>query len=452
MQRHEIQLSLTSDAKQLAPAVAGSRVINVNMKNVAGDLKFGLGQIIDQLAERGLRPSDVAIDLLILAVAVQIADTRILRTLNAQDSWTREIDLTVPVADTALWTTSAPLIERMLRFLSGDIWSVRFTERAANSIAAKKVALPVDGEFNQVSLFSGGMDSYLGAIEDLTNGRRPLFVSHYWDLGTSSQAACANHLGNTFGDLARRHLRVRVGAVKNDVIADGDSQHENSQRARSFVFFSLAAVAASSLGKSVTISVPENGLISLNVPLDVHRLGAYSTRTTHPFYMARWNELLSLLSIPAQLANPYQCMTKGEMILNSSNIDLVSQTVSSTISCSSVAKARWAGHAPGHCGYCYPCLIRRAAERAGLGKEVTSYDQLPDLTRTVVRASAIGEHLWSLRYIAEKLAIRPADARAFVNKTGPLRDYAPAQREAFAEVFRRGIAEVDSATRKIQFA
>lgn len=54
-----------------------------------------------------------------------------------------------------------------------------------------------------------------------------------------------------------------------------------------------------------TLRVPENGLIALNVPLDPLRLGALSTRTTHPFYMARWNDLLSALGIPGRLENPY---------------------------------------------------------------------------------------------------------------------------------------------------
>jgi hypothetical protein len=62
-----------------------------------------------------------------------------------------------------------------------------------------------------------------------------------------------------------------------------------------------------------TITVPENALISLNVPLDPLRLGAFSTRTTHPFFISSFNTFLSRLGISAQLFNPYRFKTKGDM-------------------------------------------------------------------------------------------------------------------------------------------
>jgi hypothetical protein len=37
------------------------------------------------------------------------------------------------------------------------------------------------------------------------------------------------------------------------------------------------------LAGNFILHVPENGLIVINVPLDPLRLGAFSTRTTHPF-------------------------------------------------------------------------------------------------------------------------------------------------------------------------
>ena len=64
----------------------------------------------------------------------------------------------------------------------------------------------------------------------------------------------------------------------------------------------------------VTLKVPENGLISVNVPLDPLRLGALSTRTTHPFYIARWNDVLTTLGVNVRIENPYWDKTKGEMV------------------------------------------------------------------------------------------------------------------------------------------
>src|SRR5262249_47198245 len=153
--------------------------------------------------------------------------------------------------------------------------------------------------------------------------------------------------------------------------------------------------------------VPENGLISLNVPLDPLRVGAWSTRTTHPFYMARWNDLLKHLLINTVATNPYRFKTKGEMLTGNANKSLLRRHVGETISCSSVTKARWHGLAPGHCGYCVPCLIRRAAIETAFGKDPTAYT-IPDLTaRALDSRSAEGEHIRSFQIMADRLKARP---------------------------------------------
>lgn len=74
-------------------------------------------------------------------------------------------------------------------------------------------------------------------------------------------------------------------------------------------------MASDAVGGPVTRNVPKNGLISLNVFLDPLRVGALSTWTTNPFYMARFNELLGNLGISAHLENPYAYKTKGELAI-----------------------------------------------------------------------------------------------------------------------------------------
>src|SRR5208337_258680 len=106
-----------------------------------------------------------------------------------------------------------------------------------------------------------------------------------------------------------KRLRVWM-AFPTDLFRDVPA--EMTTRARSFLFFAAGIFASTGLDKAVTLRVPENGLIALNVPLDQLRLGALSTRTTHPFYIARWNELLHILGIPVTIENPYWDKTKGE--------------------------------------------------------------------------------------------------------------------------------------------
>jgi hypothetical protein len=61
------------------------------------------------------------------------------------------------------------------------------------------------------------------------------------------------------------------------------------------------------------------------------------------------------------LSNPYQDRTKGEMIEGCRNPGLLRELFPRTISCSRPVVSRWQRQPAGACGYCYPCLMRRAA-------------------------------------------------------------------------------------------
>ena len=264
------------DKSKIKLVQADSDVFEIDFLD--GDLRmgFGIGHALDQLASLGLQPSEKGIDLVVLAALVNAGDTRVSRKLNAQDGWTREIDLYVPVSDAAAWTACTGLIESMLRFLSGDRWRVFFRDRTktTRTLAVAPKRLAIDG-LTKVSLLSGGLDSLIGAVDLLSGNERPLFVSHYWDSETAkAQAYILDRLENRFSKEAFKSLRVRLGFDKHH-LATGET--ENTQRGRSFLFYSLATLAASAIAGRTTVDIPENGLIALNVPLDPLRFGALST-------------------------------------------------------------------------------------------------------------------------------------------------------------------------------
>ncbi|MBI3805646.1 MAG: hypothetical protein HY282_17995 [Nitrospirae bacterium] len=446
MRRHSMIARLgPSDTGQVT--VVQTESLRTEIRFVDGYLRlgFGIGQVIDQLTQLGVVPSEVSVDLAILAAMVTAADTRISRAIDAQDSWTREIDLYIPVHDLPRWTILTPLLVRTLNFLTGDHWRLFFRERhAGNQQLITRPTGPAGAPFTSVCLFSGGLDSFIGAIDLLAAGQMPLLVSHYGDSSTSSQMLCAQRLAREYGDMRPGHVRANVRFDKNDFTHQMDG--ESTTRGRSFLFFALASLAASDFRERPVIYVPENGLISLNVPLDPLRVGAWSTRTTHPFYMARWQAILDGLEIAATLENPYRFKTKGEMLGACANVDLARQHVGDTISCSSITKARWLGLAPGHCGFCVPCLIRRAAVTSAFGDDPTTYT-IADLRRRPLDSkSAEGEHVRSFQMMARRLSQRPALARVLVYKSGPLSDYPESDVTEYADVLRRGIQEVDTIT------
>lgn len=406
---------------------------------VAGKrLDHGIGRALGDLKALSLAPSELGIDVLVVAAHVHAADTRIARATEAQDAWTREIRLVVPVSDPARWTAAASILVRALNFLTGDRWQIGFRARpkAYRSIASTLPPSLLTPPFDGVSLFSGGLDSLIGAIDTLAHGGTPLLVSHAGEgLVSASQERCFEGLKAAYKGSAFDRLRVWM-SFDSGLVQDVGS--EDTTRGRSFLFFSLGVAAGTSLGSPFTLKVPENGLIALNVPLDRLRLGALSTRTTHPFYIARWNELLAALGIPGQVDNPYWDKTKGEMVAGCANAALLKSLAPLSLSCSSPASARWTKKPQGHCGYCLPCLIRRASLR---GQDATTYG-LPDLTAASLDTKrAEGQQVRSFQLAIKRLDDRPDLAELLIHKPGPLYDR-PERNNDLAEVYRRGLEEV----------
>ncbi len=101
-------------------------------------------------------------DLLRVCMAVVAADHAVHRR-DAQDGWTREIELEIPVEDSSLWTSHSSSIEKMLKFLTGDLWILHFKRARASLGQDQHEARYLPG--NTVSLLSGGADSLVGALE-----------------------------------------------------------------------------------------------------------------------------------------------------------------------------------------------------------------------------------------------------------------------------------------------
>jgi len=446
MRYHTIVCRLGSgDTAKVVPLRSDTLVTDVSFVDGDRRLSYGLGDTLDHLAKLGIAPSEKAVDLVLLAAAVTAADTRISRATESQDLWTREIDVHVPVLDVELWTSFAPLIGRTLNFLTGDHWRVVFRPRPdgfEGLVPCPTMLRRVNSDC--VCLFSGGLDSFIGAIDLLQDGKRPMLVSHYWDGITSSrQTHCADALGRHFLRRPFDHLRARIG-FPNGLVAG--SRGEDTLRARSFLFFAVAAMTADAIGGDMVVHVPENGLISLNVPIEPSRLGALSTRTTHPWYMARVCELLSGLGLTVRLHNGYRFKTKGMMAKECGAKDLLAAEAMHTMSCSSPGKARYAKNkadrTPKHCGYCVPCLIRRAAIIEAFGADATPY-QVASLTGQVLNtAKAEGNHVRGFQVAFARMKRKPGRVRFDIHRPGPLVDH-PDDLADYERVYVEGMREVE---------
>lgn len=387
--------------------------------------------IDDVLAETlGVSPDPVVRDLIRLAVAVYAADLRVPRK-RSDDRWTRDLTLYLPVSAPRLWSAARPVLLQLLDFLTGDRWEVQFRQIDAQGVAGSLAADPVDA----VCLFSGGLDSLVGAIDLLAEGRRVALVSHHGlgDGTKSIQKRVIAALREEFDDQIV-HVPFYVHPDRGNT-----DEGENTMRARSVLFMAVGVGVASVMASGTALTVPENGLISLNVPLTGARTGSLSTRTTHPHYVELLRKLLAALKIGVGIVLPYRHMTKGEMLLQTRHRQLLTTTVPLTVSCSHPTVGRYAGTTPGnHCGYCVPCIIRLASlKAAGITDRVPDWDII---TKPLASTSERIHDVRAFKISIERLrGTNPKHDVFRILRSGPI----PAEEAgAFAGVYRRGMKEV----------
>ncbi|WP_046866944.1 Qat anti-phage system QueC-like protein QatC [Microvirga massiliensis] len=307
----------------------------------------GTQVIRETLRTLGRTPSPKAWDFAALAMAVIAADRHINRATVSEDGWTRQIHLTVAVTDADHWASLRDHIQGMLRFLTGDVWTLAFVPDGVHP-APPRHAVGRRPE-TCVSLLSGGLDSLIGAIDLNAVDHLPMFVSNRVKGDCSKQNAFAAAVGAEYRILSLNH-NARTNVPNPEI----------SQRPRSLAFLSFGVLAATTLdtyqaGATIDLYVPENGFISLNVPLTPLRMGSLSTRTTHPRFMAAMQDLLQALGLRVRLVNPYRHKTKGEMMVECADQALLTRLAPESMSCGR------SGRINRHCGKCLPCLVRRAA-------------------------------------------------------------------------------------------
>lgn len=313
-----------------------------------------------------------ALDLLYISMVVYFADRRVLRE-KTYDGWTREFNIYIPVLKVKKWNSQKEHLEKMISYLSGDIWHFKFRERSLNDLEKKVIEKTEKWYLNnkftpdEFCMLSGGLDSFIGAIDLLSKNKNIAFVGLY---GGGKGV-------KPYQDKVNQILQEEFSLDESFFFNFNATPLEGKEittRTRSFLFFTHAIILASCLDKPTTLYIPENGLISLNIPLTNTRLGSSSTRTTHPYYMGMLQKLLDKMGIEITLKNPYQFKTKGEMLLGCQKPQFIKEQYINTMSCSHPDQVRYDKNPePLHCGKCLPCSIRRAAVIQAYGVDNNTY-------------------------------------------------------------------------------
>ncbi len=336
----------------------------------AGDsFKSKLGPSLDLL---GPVPALNA-DFVRIALAVYAADHTVKRSFKGSNWNSRDLTVSVPVTNPALWATATPHLIEAVNFLTGDRWNFEFTFLTGLTAT---MSLIVDAS-SRVVLVSGGADSGTATLfsgSTLTGRQTHTLVSHASSgSARTPQKLVHDHLETVFPGKQAAHHRLFLSRAKKRM--DGTFfPSEPSSRSRSVLFLALGLSVASQSGAPLWI--PENGFASINPPLGPERIGALSTRTTQPWFLWKIGEVLRSVGAHGLIENPFQMMTKGEMFTQAATTigkAEASDYLSATNSCSHTDQYYQGAPSGTHCGVCFGCIVRRASFKAAGIVDKTRY-------------------------------------------------------------------------------
>jgi len=301
------------------------------------------------------------LDLIDIATYVYCADQAVRRggdgVQDFGENWRRTLFFRVPVRNPALWKKASVLdsLVTTLSFLSEDEYQFDFEQLTKDHPFEAYLEFggtPYDGIVEEVVMFSGGIDSLGGAVqESIIDRRKILLVNHR---SSSKLVPRHDHLLKLLMEQAKDYKPLHFPVVINKAKNLG---REYTQRTRSFLYASLGATFATMIGLS-RLRFYENGVVSLNLPPSPQVIGARATRTTHPQVLNGFTQLFSQLAEKTFVVeNPFLWKTKTEVVRLIGDAGC-GKLLKFATSCTHTWEIT-TQHP--HCGTCSQCIDRRFA-------------------------------------------------------------------------------------------
>lgn len=351
---------------------------------------FSWKQFVDLVSKSNYKNvTDVMADMFEVAMVTSIADRYFSR--GEREEWVRNIEIQIDLREPARFEHIKPSLELALNLLGADNVSFKSSQLKESKFLVSSLKFKKDKnelareaqllKITNIALLSGGQDSSINVIEYLSQKAHPFFVR----IDTRDKANPKSQIKKVLRKYKQQCFYMKFDYSQPNL--NKDVVTEKSQRLRSF-FFLIHAVLVGEMIGSKKININENGIMAVHLPLDPSRSSTFSTRTAYPPFLAELETVVRnwLNSPDLKISNNLILKTKKEVIdiaikhgLEGVAISSVSCAHAATVSVSKVRNKKKAKYInpnfdEKHCGYCFPCILRRVSmSEAGLGDKDDIY-------------------------------------------------------------------------------
>ena len=297
-------------------------------------------------------------DALLVAAAVEFCDRTVRRSVRV---WGRTISLRIPVHESENWRRKevGPILERLLKVLTGDQWQIKFLDRKTPARPPPSATFEIPDSSSVVIPFSDGLDSLaVSTLMERDYGSDLIRIR----VGNLSRARnCVGTHAPQFAHVPYKVVFENRGAV------------EPSFRSRGFKFMLACAIAAF-FSQTDTIVMTESGQGAIG-PVLVPVGHYYEDVRSHPQFAGLMTSLVrALFNHRVEYRFPRLWHTKAETLAEANPLLADANSLVRTRSCWKDARHASVSGQLRQCGACASCMLRRMSmHSAGIVEEKESY-------------------------------------------------------------------------------
>lgn len=260
----------------------------------------------------------------------------------------KTLNLTIPVNNFEKFNEIKFILNNLLKFMTnGENWNVTFSKCEIKKKIQIPMQLSLPFSYNSIALLSGGLDALAGASQEKNNNT--IFITY------ATNKIEKNKSINSYNNYISKYCLNSTHKIINKKVISKNTHL--TQRTRTLIFLSSCFIYADYYNIK-EIKIYENGIMTLNPTFYFRRK---VTRTTHPKTIFYINEILRSLGLNFSIINPFNYLTKTEVLnlIPDEWNNLIRQTKTCSKMPGTKAFQNFNGSGICHCGICAACILRQ---------------------------------------------------------------------------------------------